>query len=53
MSNNNQPIRKSTYSTTTVFIIVGVLSLVFIIIYLYNYYKTFAAKLLIIAHQKS
>lgn len=46
MSNNNQPIRKSTYSTTTVFIIVGVLALVFIIIYLYNYYKTFAAKLL-------
>ena len=46
MSNNNQPIRQSTYSTTTVFIIVGVLALVFIIIYLYNYYKTFAAKLL-------
>lgn len=46
MNNNNQSIRKSTYSTTTVFIIVGVLALIFIIVYLYNYYKTFAAQLL-------
>ena len=46
MSNNNQAVRKSTYSTTTVIIIVGVLALAFIIVYLYNYYKEFSAKLL-------
>ena len=46
MSNNIQPVRKSTYSTTTVFIIIGVLALIFIIIYLYNFYKALAAQLL-------
>ena len=44
--NNNLSVRKATYSSSTVFIVVGVLCLVFIIIYLYNYYKDFAAKLL-------
>ena len=40
MSNSNQQvIRKTTYSSTTFIIIIGVLSLVFVIIYLYNSYK--------------
>ena len=39
MNNNNQKIRKSTYSGDTVLIIIGVLSLIFIIIYIYNNYK--------------
>lgn len=46
MNNSNQTIRKNTYSTTTVIIIVSIISLVFIIVYLYNYYKEFKAKLL-------
>ena len=41
---NNQLPRKSTYSSTTFMIIIGCLSLIFIIIYLYNSYKS--AKLL-------
>jgi len=39
MSNNNQTIRKNTYSSTPFFIIVGVLSLLLIIVYLYNQYS--------------
>ena len=39
MSNNNQTIRKSTYTSDTVIIIVAVLSLIFIIIYIYQNYK--------------
>ena len=39
MSNNNQTIRKATYSSDTVIIIIGVLSLIFIIIYIYQNYK--------------
>jgi len=39
MSNNNQTIRKSTYTSDTVIIIIGVLSLIFIIIYIYQNYK--------------
>ena len=39
MSNNNQQIRKSNYSSTTFITIVGVLGLVFVIIYLYNKYQ--------------
>ena len=37
---NNQTIRKSTYSSDTVLIIIGILSLVFVIIYIYNNYKS-------------
>ena len=45
MNNNvNQPKKQSTYTSSTFIIIVGVLSLLFIIIYLYNNYK--AASLL-------
>jgi len=39
MSNNNQTVRKTTYSSTTFIIIAGVLGLIFVIIYLYNSYK--------------
>jgi len=40
MSNNsNHSIRKSTYTSTTFIIIIGCLSLAFIAIYMYNYYK--------------
>ena len=40
MNNNNQYIRKSTYTSDTILIIIGILSLIFIIIYIYNnYYK--------------
>jgi hypothetical protein len=46
MNNNNHTIRKQTYSSTTVFIVIGILVLVGICIYLYNTYKTFKAKLL-------
>ena len=45
MSNNLAP-RKATYSTSTVFIVLGVLALFFIIVYLYNYYKELQAKML-------
>ena len=45
-NNNNHTIRKQTYSSTTVFIVVGVLLLVGICVYLYNTYKAFKAKLL-------
>ena len=38
-TNNNQTVRKSTYSSTTFIIIVGVLSVVFIGVYMYNAYK--------------
>ena len=41
--NNNLSVRKATYSSSTVFIVVGVLCLVFIIVYLYNYYKNLVA----------
>ena len=44
MSNNNQTIRKSTYTSDTVIIIVGVLSLIFIIIYIYQNYKKILPK---------
>ena len=44
-TNNNQTVRKSTYSSTTFIIIVGVLSVVFIGVYMYNAYK--ASQLLI------
>lgn len=44
--NNNQSVRKQTYTSTTVFIIVGVLLFIGICIYLYNSYKAFKAKLL-------
>lgn len=46
MSNNNTQIRKTTYSSSSVMIIVGVLVLAFIVIYLYNSYKNFKANLL-------
>jgi hypothetical protein len=48
MNNNSIPqkIRRTNYSTTTVIIIVSVLSLIFIGIYLYNYYKDLKATLL-------
>ena len=41
MNNNNssQSSKKSNYSSTTFIIIIGVLSLIFIIVYLYNSYK--------------
>jgi hypothetical protein len=39
MSNANQTIRKTNYSSTTFIIIAGVLALAFIIIYMYNSYK--------------
>lgn len=39
-TNNSQYIRKANYTSDTVLIIIGVLSLLFIIIYIYNnYYK--------------
>jgi len=44
MSNNNQTIRKTTYTTDTIIIIVGVLSLIFIIIYIYQNYKKMLPK---------
>jgi len=44
--NNNQTIRKQTYTSTTVLIIVGILGFVGVCIYLYNAYKVFKAKLL-------
>ena len=44
MSNANQPVKKSTYSSTTFIIIIGVLLLAYVIVYLYNNYK--AASLL-------
>ena len=40
MSNTNQPIRKTTYSSSVFVIIVGVLCLIYIIVYLYNQYKS-------------
>jgi hypothetical protein len=41
MSNNaNQTVRKPTYSSTTFIIIIGVLLLAFVIVYLYNSYKS-------------
>jgi hypothetical protein len=46
MNNNNQSIRKQNYSSTTVFIVIGVIVLVGICVYLYNTYKAFKAKLL-------
>ena len=45
-NNNNHTVRRQTYSSTTVFIVVGVLVLVGICIYLYNTYKAFKAKLM-------
>ena len=39
MNNNNQYIRKSTYSSNTFIIIISILSLIGIIIYIYNNYK--------------
>ena len=36
---NNTTIRKSTYNSDTVLIVVGVLGLIFIIIYIYNSYQ--------------
>ena len=44
--NNNTSIRKTTYTSDTAMIIVGVLSLAFIAVYLYNYYKTMKANIL-------
>ena len=43
-NNNSKIIRKTNYSSTTFIVIIGVLSLAFVIVYLYNTYK--AAKLL-------
>ena len=45
-NNNNQSVRKTTYTSTTLFIVIGVLGILFIIVYLYNYYKNFKASLL-------
>lgn len=45
-NNNNQTIRKQTYSSSTVLIVIAVLVLIGICIYLYNTYKEFKAKLL-------
>ena len=45
-NNSNHSVRKQTYTSTTVFIIVGVLAFVGLCIYLYNSYKAFKAKLL-------
>ena len=45
-NNNNKSVRKQTYSSTTVLIIVGVLAFIGLCIYLYNSYKAFKAKLL-------
>jgi hypothetical protein len=41
MSNNNAQIRKSTYTSTTAMIIIGVLILAFIVMYLYNTYISY------------
>ena len=43
-NNNSKIIRKTNYSSTTFIVIIGVLSLAFVIVYIYNTYK--AAKLL-------
>lgn len=45
-NNNNKSVRKQTYNSTTVLIIVGVLAFIGLCIYLYNSYKAFKAKLL-------
>ena len=44
--NNNTSVRKQTYSSSTVVIIISLLALVGICIYLYNSYKEFKARLL-------
>ena len=44
MSNNNVTIRKTTYTSDKVIIIVAILGLIFIIIYIYNNYKSLAIK---------
>jgi len=46
MNNTNTTIRKQTYSTSTVIIVVGTIVFVGLCIYLYNSYKAFKAKLL-------
>ena len=43
---NTKSIRKTTYTSDKVIIIVGVLGLIFIIIYIYNYYKKIIASTL-------
>ena len=43
-NNNNKYIRKSTYTSDTVLIIIGVLGIIFIIIYIYNNYKNIFPK---------
>jgi hypothetical protein len=43
---NNNSIRQSTYSSTTVIIILSILILAFIIVYLYNNYKDMKNKLM-------
>ena len=45
-NSNSNSIRKETYSTSSIIIIVSLLGLVGIFIYLYNSYKAFKAKLL-------
>ena len=39
-NNNNQTVRKTTYTSDTFLLIVGILILIFIIIYIYNNYKS-------------
>ena len=43
---NNKSIRKSTYTSNSVIIIVGVLSLIFIIVYIYNNYTKIVASVM-------
>jgi len=44
--NNSTPIRKTTYTTDKVIIIVGILGLIFIIVYIYNNYNKIVASVM-------
>ena len=46
MNNTNQTIRRQTYSSTTILIVVSILVIIGICIYLYNTYSAFKSKLL-------